>query len=81
MKRLEAALKIKELIYYFDNFSKVETKEEDVESLKIALECISKDIKEEYTLCNCCRENSYVLIVDNIKLCKTCLERLKEISL
>lgn len=31
--------------------------------------------------CDCCKDENYVLIVDSIKLCKNCLERLKEINI
>lgn len=77
MNRKDVLAQLKDLKYNFENFINVETTEADVHALNYAINEIEKDNDK----CNCCKKSNYIVIVDNIKLCKECLNRLKEISL
>lgn len=78
MKRVEVLTQLEDLKYSCENFESFETKDTDVQALQYAIKELKKcDSKK----CDCCKDENYILIVDSIKLCKECLERLKEISL
>lgn len=77
MIRAEILMQLEDLKYSCKNFESFEPKEADVQVLEYAIKVIEK----ENDKCNCCRENNYIAIINSIKLCKECLERLKEISL
>lgn len=78
MRREEILIQLEDLKYSCKNFESFEPKEADVQ----ALEYVLKELKKcDSKKCDCCEDENYVLIVDSIKLCKECLERLKEISL
>lgn len=78
MKREEVLTQLEDLKYRCENFESFESKEADVQALEYAIRELKK---EDSKKCNCCCENNYIVIVDNIKICKECLEILKEISL
>ena len=77
MNRKDVLAQFKELKYNFENFTNIETTESDVQAFDYAI----KELGKESDKCNCCNENSYMITVDSIKLCKDCLNRLKEINL
>ena len=78
MKRAEILTQLEDLKYSCKNFESFESKETDVQALEYAIKEIKKGDSEK---CDCCEDKNYVLIVDSVKLCKGCLNRLKEINL
>lgn len=81
MNRKEVISQLEELIDDRRSFMVGDYKDcfdKDVRALEYAIKELKKcDSKK----CDCCKDENYVLIVDDIQLCKKCLERLKEISL
>lgn len=67
---------LKELRTDLVECEEVETNDKDIDALEYVLSKLTEEMK-----CNCCLKSYYVVIIDSIKLCKDCLNRIKEISL
>lgn len=77
MNKKEIITQLEDLKYNCENYRDMETTKEDVQALEYAIKELSE---EENTKCDCCLENEHALVVDNIKLCKECLEKIKRCS-
>ncbi|AYE35674.1 hypothetical protein [Clostridium septicum] len=48
MKREEAIIKLKDLLYNFKEFTSIETMEEDVQALEYAIKELERTVQEQY---------------------------------